>query len=392
MRDHFDTIIIGLGAMGSSTAYQLSKGNQKVLGIDRYNPPHSLGSSHGDTRITRKAICEGEQYIPLALRSYEIWDEISKITRQKLIEITSGLILANKGGNALSHGSSRLLEDSIEFAKTHNINHQVLNSKQIQAQFPQFQLDGSEMGYLELQAGFLRPELCIRAQLEIAKQNGIEIHRNEEVLSITISDQSDKVIVTSTTGVYEAEQIVISAGPWIKHFLTDYQNNFDIYRQVLYWFDLQNKTTNEYRIGRFPIFIWGLGTMDDVFYGFPAIDGVNGGIKIATEEFSQTIDPNYINREVSANEIQAIYNNYIKTRFHGISPKCLRANVCMYTVTTDNHFVIDRHPKHQNMILVSPCSGHGFKHSAAIGEVVAQMASRNSTDIDISSFSLKRFE
>ena len=178
-----EVIVIGLGAMGSAACYQLAKRGAKVIGIDRYSPPHTFGSTHGETRITRQAIGEGEQFVPFALRSYEIWREIESETGDDLLTVTGGLIMSSASEQSL-HGNADFLQTTIDAARKFDIKHRVLNAGEINAEFPQFILSGNERGYFEDEAGFLRPESCVAAQLSLAERHGAGLRRNERVLSV----------------------------------------------------------------------------------------------------------------------------------------------------------------------------------------------------------------
>lgn len=382
-------IVIGLGAIGSAACYQLAKRGVRVTGIDRFSPPHALGSTHGETRITRLAIGEGEQFVPFAMRSHEIWREIESATGADILTVTGGLIISGASGGVLLHGNSNFVETTINAARKFGISHKILSAGEIAYQFPQFGLDGNETAYYEAEAGFLRPEAAVKSQLDLARKFGAKINLNERVLRI--AQESGSVTVTSDKAQYSAAKVIISAGPWVNEFAGEsLQGTFKIYRQVLHWFDV-SAAFDEYSTSNFPIFIWEFGRWkDDFFYGFPAIDGVSGGLKVATETFDATVLPDEAERTVSDEESLAIYNRYVKERLKGIGPKCVKAVTCLYTMTPDSGFVIDR--LDENMILASPCSGHGFKHSAAIGETLAEMAIDGYSKIDISAFAINRFQ
>lgn len=388
VKQNYDVIVVGLGAMGSATVYQLSKTGAKVLGLDQYSPPHIHGSSHGDTRITRLAVGEGAEYIPLVKRSHKIWREIEAKVGYELLNQCGGLIMgvhSNQG----QHGISDFLNQTIQLANQHNIKHQELTTKQIRERFPQFNLAGSEEGYFEEEAGFLRPEKCIEAQIELAKKNGVTINTGEQVLSF--EDKDNEIIVKTDKNIYLAKKLVVSTGPWINELVSGYETKFKIYRQVLYWFDLKNKSDYG-QYAQMPVFIWEFGNEPDNFiYGFPAIDGKDGGLKAATEDYSATVTPDNVRREVTQDEISQMYKQHIKDRLPDLDSKCIKAASCLYTVTPDHRFVIDFHPRHRNVIVASPCSGHGFKHSAAIGEVLSQLATQGTSSINISNFSFERF-
>lgn len=390
MSNEYDAIVLGLGAMGSAALYQLARKGKKVLGIDQYAPPHTLGSTHGDTRITRQAIGEGAEYVPLVLRSYELWREIEQLSGADLLTITGGLIMASQSNREPMHGSANFLQTTIAAAEQYNIAHTVLETDQIRQRFPQFQLVGDELGYYEENAGFLRPERCIQAQLALAERFGATIHTGERALEYEPGATGSSVTLRTTRGRYTAEKLVISAGPWIGSLLeATYARYFTVYRQVLYWFALK-ETIEPFLPGRFPIFIW--ERPHSSIYGFPAIDGPAGGMKVATEDYTKPTTPDTAERAVSDQETREMYARYIANALPALSDTCLKSVSCLYTATPDERFVLDTHPQHPQVIIASPCSGHGFKHSAAIGEVLAELVIDGKSQIDISSFSLRRFQ
>ena len=373
--------------MGSASVYQLSKKGNKVLGIDQFAPPHKVGSTHGDTRITRQAIGEGEEYVPLSLRSYEIWEELEKKTGKTLMTITGGLIIGNDIGKVF-HGSNKFLNTTIHIAKKFNISHSVLTSDELKKRFPQFHIEDNLIGYYEDKAGFLRPELCVETQIELARQQGAQINLNEQVQELTpLTDGSAEV--RTNKQVYKAGKVIVSAGPWVAQFFPEYADLFKVYRQALYWFDIKEDII-PYLPENFPIFIF-VGTGEDDIYGFPAIDGQHGGLKVAFEEYLIDTTPEKVNREVTQEEIELAYNRYITKHLPGLSNKCIKAVSCLYTVSPDSKFVIDVHPEYPQIIIASPCSGHGFKHSAAIGEALSELAIDGKTHLDLTAFKISRF-
>ena len=383
----YDTIVLGLGAMGSAALYQLAKRGNKVLGIEQFNSPHHFGSSHGDTRITRQAIGEGEEYVPLVLRAYDIFREIEKETGRQLLTVTGGLILSSKTAKSFCH-VDEFFPRTLNAAKKFNIEHEVLTAEEIRERFPQFKVPDNEEGYYEHNAGFLRPEECVTAQLELAQKYGAELYSNEKVLKYE-SNSKDLVTVTTDKGQYTAKKLIISAGAWLPELIGEnYGKHFKITRQVLYWFDVK-ESPESYLPGKFPVFVWQLADTPQGIYGFPALD-VNGGVKIATEQSEITTKADELDRNVTPEETQEFYKTCIAPNFPGITGKCIKSAACLYTSTADYGFVIDKHPDDENIIVASPCSGHGFKHSAAIGEVLAELVVDGKSKIDISKFSFNR--
>jgi sarcosine oxidase len=390
MRNNVDTIVLGLGAMGSAAIYQLAKRGHRVLGIDQFPPPHHYGSSHGETRIIRQAIGEGEEYVPLTLRSYELWREIEREAGKELLVITGGLILERQHSNSMMHGRRNFLARTVQCARRFNIRHEILETQDIRKRYPQFAVT-KEFGYFEYEIGYLRPELCIQAQLYLAKRHGAQLQTNEKVLSINPDGFNKGVMVKTDRAVYGADKLIIAAGSWVTQFLElSYAQHFRIYRQVMFWFKIQNDLQNQFLPGKFPIFIWvfeiGGG---NVFYGFPSLDGKT--IKMATEQYANVTTPEQVDREITDDEKNTMYKDYLLGRLPGITNACDQAASCLYTTTPDSNFVIDFYPGHPQVIIASPCSGHGFKHSAAIGEVLAELVLEGKSKTDISSFGIDRF-
>jgi sarcosine oxidase len=389
MINKFRTIVCGLGAMGSAAVYQLAKRGDKVLGLDRCSPPHANGSSHGESRIIRQAIGEGEEYVPLVLRSYELWREIENDTGRELLTITSGLTLESQNSEGVMHGRRDFLDQAIRCADKFNIRHEILETADIRKRFPQFAVT-DERAYFEYETGFLRPELCIETQLYLARKHGAVVQTDEPVVSVESRGDSGVTVNTSRSR-YSAEKVIIAAGPWVNRFLPPaYAHLFKVSRQVMYWFDIREDYRTTFAPPGFPIFIWIFAKGGEFgFYGFPTLDGKT--IKIATEQFTAIINPDHVQRTVSMEEEQSMYKDYVQGRLLGISDRCGTAASCLYTVTPDSNFVIDVHPDNDRIMIASPCSGHGFKHSAAIGEALAEQVIDGKSKIDISSFSMKRF-
>jgi sarcosine oxidase len=386
----FDTIVVGLGAMGSAALYQLAKRGHRVLGLEKFAPPHDHGSSHGESRIIRQAIGEGEEYVPLVLRSYELWREIQNETAKNLLTITGGLTLESRNGAAVMHGRPDFLDQAIRCAAKFHIRHEVLNTADIRKLYPQFAVTG-ERAYFEYETGFLRPELCIAAQLELARRHGATVRNDATVVGVESAGNSS-VKVETRHGAYRAEKVIVTAGPWIAGFVPPaFTPLFQVYRQIMYWFEIRTDLRPRFAAPEFPIFIWIFGTGSEFgFYGFPTLDGKT--IKVATEQFTALTTADEVQRTVSTEEQISMYEKWVRGRLPGLSDRCEAAAVCLYTMTPDSNFVIDVHPENDRILIASPCSGHGFKHSAAIGEALAEQAIDGKSKIDVSSFSLKRFK
>jgi len=383
----YDAIVLGLGATGSAALYQLAKRGARVLGLDRHAPPHPYGSTHGDTRITRLAIGEGAHYTPLALRSHEIWRELERESGEALLATNGGLIISSPNKQAFTH-VNEFFANTVAAAERFGIAHERLDSNAIRARFPEFAVRDDEYGYLERDAGYLRPEPCVRVQLQGARKSGAEIRIDEPVLSF--EPRTNGVTVATGRGRYEADLLIVAAGPWLPELLgKDFAGLFKVHRQVLYWFEIEGSLV-PFLPDRFPVFIWELRDTQQGIYGFPAVDGPGGGLKIATEQYGATTTPDGVARAVGVQEIAEVHAKYVAPHFPRLSSHCVRAVTCLYTVTRDFAFVVDRHPESERVIIASPCSGHGFKHSAALGEALAGLALEGRSAFDLEPFALSR--
>ena len=388
LNSSYDVIVVGLGAMGAATTYQLARRGARVVGIDRYAPPHTYGSSHGDTRITRLAIGEGDFYVPFALRSHEIWRELEEVSSESLLHQVGGLVIGSTAQQTSFHGKFGFLDTTIQAAGRFGIEHELLTAQEIRTRFPQFLVPDDAAGYFERDAGYVRPEACIRAQLAAAKRHGAELRVNDEVLEIAPL-QAGGVRVRTATSTLHAQQVVVSVGAWIKKLIPQYAMHFRVTRQVLCWFSCGDAYPI-FSQDRSPVFIWALDEATDL-YGFPAIDGRHGGVKVAASAYAADVDPDSVERTVSDKELRAIYDRCVRGKIAFLEEACVRYATCLYTVTPDSDFVIDRLPDVPQIAIVSPCSGHGFKHSAAVGESVAELVLGIPVTRDLSRFSLARF-
>jgi sarcosine oxidase len=380
---HFDAIVIGLGAMGSAAVYQLAKRGAKVLGIDRYAPPHELGSTHGETRITRVACGEGLEYTPLAVRSNVLWREIERECGVSLLTQNGFASIAGRK-RAAKAGNAEFLEVTIAAAKAAGIDYEILDGKEFRKRSPAFNVKDDDAVYFDRVGGFLRPEVCVETQLKLAKEHSAEIHLNEQAISF--EETNGAVRVKTAAGEYSASTLILAAGPWLFELIdTKLMPGLKVTRQVVCWFRVKDAARfEEFQPERFPVFVWQVPAAQ-ISYGFPALGGPEDGVKISTEQYDVEVNPDTMERTVSPAEQAALYEEYVAPYFPGLDRACVRSAVCLYTSTPDSRFVIDRHPAYPRVIVASPCSGHGFKHSAAIGEAVAQMA-LGEPHLDLSAF------
>ena len=361
-----DVAVIGLGAVESAALYHLSKSGKRIIGIDRFEPPHTMGSSHGESRITRLAVGEGEDYVALAKRSHEIWREIEALTGTKIMTRTSGVLMDSGIQPWAKHGSEGFWDRTVSIATRQTIQHEILDSDQVKQRFPAFNLESTGKAYLEVEAGYLRPELAIRTQLDLAQKNGAEVVFNSPVEEIT--QVGNFILIRTKTQEFRVNKVLLSAGGWIKDFLPQAeQSKYKICRQVLHWLEIEPGT-----IGweDYPVWMWGFGpNPEDFIYGFPSLDGKT--IKMASESFLDSNHPERLDRTVSSEEQEQFWKEKVQGKILGLKPQIVKSVVCFYTVTEDARFITKTFSGMDQVMLVSACSGHGFKHSTALGERLA---------------------
>lgn len=386
---HYDLIIVGLGAMGSAALYQAAKAGVNVLGIDQFSPPHEMGSSHAETRVTRMAVGEGMHYVPLVARSHEIWRELENATGQKLFFQTGGYIIAPQDSSRTkdSHWNG-FVERTATVANAAGIPFELRNAVTVREQLP-FVLvrDSDQIGY-EPSGGIILCERAIDAQLGMAKQYGAAVHFNEAVIDIKVN-ASHVAVITASSRI-RADRVIVNAGAWMPDFMPQqHRGLLRVTRQVVYWFEVVDPSL--FSIERFPFIIWLGDTPEDYFAIFPMSPHGVPGLKILTEQFKMSTYPDSVARTVTRTETDHFYREFVMRKVEGVVPNCVRSTVCLYTNTPDEHFIVDFHPESDRIVLASPCSGHGFKHSAAIGEAMVQLVTAGHSKIDLAQFSLGRF-
>ena len=381
-----DVAVIGLGAVGAATLYQLARRGIRAVGIDRYAPPHNIGSSHGETRITRCAVGEGVELVPLVLRSHAIWRELEAETGEALLDACGFLMMAPQGVRTGHHGKQDFLRRTVAAAERHAIPHELLDTAAIAARFPAFELQQEE-GYFEPGGGYVRPERCITAQLGRAQTLGATILTGRMVLQIQNDGRGVRIDMEGES--LAAERVVVAAGAWAADLLGPAFTPILVpRRQTLHWFPTSDE--GRFSPGICPAYIWMYGTTpEDYFYGFPAQPG-SGLIKVASEQHVDATHPDTAARIVTPEERSLMFSSHVAGRLRDVSPEPGHSAACLYTVTPDSGFLIDYHPDSERIIAVSPCSGHGFKHSAAIGEAVAEWVNVGRSTIDLEPFRLKR--
>jgi sarcosine oxidase len=378
----YDVIVVGLGAVGSAALCHAKQSGARVLGIDRFHPPHEFGSSHGETRITRQAIGEGLQFVPLVLRANILWRGLEAATGKQLLVQNGGLILTDHR----THGpGAAFFQQTLEAARQFTIPHQILSSAEMRDRFPQFAFPNEGAAYFEPGAGYLYVEKCIEAHLELATQKGAAIHGGEIVNSIVPA--SSHVVVQTDKNSYVASSVVLTPGPWMPDWAARIcglpATTFQIYRQILYWLSIGQRR-HLFSPECMPVFIWSSAAQEKNIYGFPSLDGES--LKIATEQFDSTTDPNAPPIDIGEDQVRSFHREFVQKRFPDVTAKAVRTATCFYTQTADHSFVIDQATDSDRIWFASACSGHGFKHSPAVGEALAQKALGQQTVLDLSPF------
>ena len=328
-------------------------------------------------------------YMPFVRRSNEIWRELEAQSGRRLFHESGGLIIGSDNSAAF-HFQGDFVETSARIAAKFGIAHEILGADEIRRRFPLLTPRADERAYYEPGAGVLRPERCIETQLELARQAGAAIHRNEKVTGY----QADAggVTVTTETGSYRAAKLILAAGAWIGELLPQaHRGGIRVCRQLIHWFEAEDRSA--FDPSRFPFVIWIGDTLDDFWSVFPAPpldDAGREGVKLVTEQYHTSTHPDEVDRVVTDEEKADMYQRLTQPRLKGLRERSLCAEVCLYTLTRDEHFLIDFHPATERVVVTSPCSGHGFKHSAAVGETLTQLALDGGCEFDISAFNLAR--
>jgi sarcosine oxidase len=374
--NRYDVIVLGIGGMGSAIAYHLARRGMKVLGLERYDIPHSHGSSHGVTRIIRLAYCEHPSYVSLLRRAYELWRELQALFGHQLLYITGSVDAGTPGG--------QVFEGSLRSCELHGLAHAVLTSVELSRRFPGYHLPSEIMAVLQPDGGFLVPELCIVAHVKLAQSCGAVIRAREEVTRWEASRAGVKVWTDWAS--YEAKKLVISAGPWLAKLVDSAARIVNTERQALAWF--QPLRLDLFLPERFPVF--NLELDGARYYGLPVF-GVPGFKVGKYHHLHQPIDPDDPRRDVFP-EDEHLLRDFASRYFPDGAGPTMALRACIFTNTPDEHFILDHHPEFPEVLIASPCSGHGFKFSSVVGEIMADLVQKAETRHDISMHRLARFE
>src|SRR5712691_4067502 len=368
---HFDVVVCGLGAMGSAAVHHLARRGKRVLGLERFAGGHDRGSSHGGTRIIRLGYFEHPSYVPLVRRAYTLWRELEIVAGRPLLHVTA---IAEIGPP-----NSVLVRGTLASSRLHGLRHEVLAAPELMRRFPAFDLPPELVAVVQPDGGFVEVEPAIAAQLELATAAGADIHHGETVRAIEPCAGSVRIV--TDRGTVEAGAAVVTAGPWTTALVPGLP--LRVTREVMGWF----QPVDAALASALPVFI--IESRHGMHYGIPPHAG--SGIKVAKHHHrDETVDPDGYDRTVSAQD-EALIRAVIADHLPAANGRLMAAQTCLYTMTPDGDFLIDRLPGAPNVIVASPCSGHGFKFAPVIGEILADLAVTDRTDYDISRLCLARF-
>ena len=372
--DRFDAIVVGLGGAGSSTVAHLASGGTKVLGLEQFPAGHALGSSHGKTRIYRTSYSEGPEYVPLVQRAQVLWNELQRSTDAPIIRRTGGLFLGSP--------TSPLIAGALRSAAYWSLKHERLSAADVRARYPQFRVRDPDVAVWDAEAGAVFPENCMAAYAAQASAAGAELHYGEPVVSWTASDGS--VAVRTRLGDYRARSLVVTSGSWTPAMFPDLALPLRIERQLVAWFSASDPNT--VRPDRMPVFLWDLGG-DREKYGLPDF---GDGVKIGSWGGTVIPRPEAADRTVHDAE-ERTAEEFVRDHFVGVEPHPNAWTSCLYTMAPDHHFLIGRHPRFDQVVIVSACSGHGYKFTSVLGEIVARLVHHEDPGFDLAPFDPMRF-
>ncbi|MGD9923701.1 MAG: N-methyl-L-tryptophan oxidase [Pseudorhodoplanes sp.] len=371
----YDVIVVGLGAMGSAALYHLARRNVRAVGLERFEPGHERGSSHGRTRIIRHGYFEHPSYVPLVRRAAAMWRELETASGRPLMTVT-GIV-------EIGRPDSILVTGTLAAAREHHLLHQVVTAHELMRRYPAFRLPQDNVAVIQPDGGFVEAEAGIRAHLRLAVAAGADIRTGERVVSI--EQHGEQVTVRTERASYDAGSVIVAAGPWTASLFPDLALPIQVTRQVLLW--VRPGQPELFRPGWFPVFM--IESDHGIHYGFPLQD--DGLLKVAKHHHAaEVIDPEHHQRLVGADDETLITGPLFRMLPAAAGP-VISAKTCLYTMTPDGDFVIDRLPGRERIVLASPCSGHGFKFAPVIGLALADLALNGRTTVDIRRFRLARF-
>ncbi|MEX0613648.1 MAG: N-methyl-L-tryptophan oxidase [Pirellulales bacterium] len=373
---HYDAIVLGAGGVGSAALYHFARRGVRAIGIDRFHPPHDRGSSHGHTRVIRQAYFEHPDYVPLLIESYRLWRDLEQHTGRLLLHQV-GLVEIGPADGVVVPGVLRAAEE-------HQLAVESLTAAEIHRRWPGLGAADPLCGVFEPAAGFLLVEDCVAAHLAAARDAGAELLPNTEVVSWSASERGVRVI--TSLGEFAAERLIITAGAWAGSLLADLNVPLSVRRKSLFWFATDSA---DYEVTNgFPVFLFELP--DGVFYGFPKLDA--RGVKFAEHSGGHVVgDPLAVDRAIDPQEQRRLLD-VLPRHLPGVRPRVTDHCVCLYTMSPDEHFILDRHPTHANVVFAAGLSGHGFKFAPVLGRALSDLALDGATELPIGFLGLRRFQ
>ncbi len=361
---HFDAIVAGVGGVGSSTLYHLARRGLRVLGLDRYAPGHDRGSSHGKTRLLRHAYFEHPDYVPLVRRALHLWEELSRLRERKLYHET-GLIQIGPAAGSVITGVRRS-------ASEHKLKISDLPPREFTKRFPGFHLPPNMDIVFEQNAGYLEVENCIVAYADEAIRLGAELRIGGSVRHWRI--KGNHVLVDTESDRFTADRLIITIGPWANDLLEELCIPFEVRRKPQYWYEASDSVYSADK--GCPAFLYELP--EGTYYGFPVVDRL--GVKVAEHTGgSRVVDPLSVDRGLDQQDQKRV-ETFIGQYLPQVRRRCTFHSVCMYTMSPDKNFVVDLHPGYTNVAFAAGLSGHGFKFSSVLGEVLADLVTTGKTD------------
>jgi len=356
-----DVIVVGLGAFGSAALWRLAERGVSTVGVERYGIGHNLGSSHGLTRLFRIACQEHPGLPAIARKSLELWTGLGEQAGEDLVFQTG----------CLSAGApdSRPVKGTLAAAAAGGVPVTKISPRDLAARQPQYAgLSPVDVGVWDPGGGVCFPERNVRAHVEAARRHGAEIY--PDTMALGIEGGPDGVTVLTPTAEFRAPRVVVAAGAWLGKLVPGLP--LAPRRTPQYWFRPQNPVSDDFTLARFPAFIWERSDGDHL-WGHGSGDGF--GVKVGLGGLKRpTVDPDQIDRYIHPDtDIDPVAGSVARA-FPGLDPRPAKVITCMITGSPDDQFIVGRLSGDPRVVVAGGDSGHGFKHSAGIGELLAQIS------------------
>tara|TARA_Y100000996_G_scaffold412057_1_gene397341 strand:+ start:815 stop:2062 length:1248 start_codon:yes stop_codon:yes gene_type:complete len=377
----YDVIVLGVGSMGSSSCYHLSKKGFKVLGLEQFDIPNDKGSHNGQSRIIRKAYFEHPSYVPLLEGAYKNWKKLENEYGDKIYYKTGLAYFGPK--------NHLLIKGSLESAEKYKIEFNQFTKKEQLKNYPQFNIPIGYTNIFEKNAGLIIPEKAIVAFTKLALKNGATINTNEKAIEWLKKDNVIEV-KTNKGRIYQCRKLVISTGAWISEVAQF--SNLEVTRQIIAW--AKPKNNEEFSLNNFPCWTYANNSSEGIFYGFPILpsNSFHGpfGLKFAHHFKGELTNPNNVKRSISNKEEKKLLN-FIKDLMPNKIESINTVKTCLYSYTSDEDFIVDKHPENEDIVITGGFSGHGFKFASIIGEIVSDLVDKGNSKYPIDFLKIKRF-